>query len=303
MKTINTEVAGILNVTPDSFSDGGLYIDPTKAIAHAMQMFDEGASMVDVGAESTRPGAIALTPKQEWLRLKLVLNELVPTYIGKISVDTYHPETICRTVKNFGSITANDVTGYNNPEMMQITAELGIQCIVSHLPKYCEQNLQQAHADKPIDSINQVRDELLEKREELISAGIKPDMITVDPGVGFGKTMRTNWQLLSFADHVPGINVMIGYSRKRFLYTDEKTGEIIPALMSLKEFAKRDKQNGLTSSANIDKHEAWIREIHEYAGTIAVNAGTKLLRVHDVAFHYDLIKRLGKTRLQTAQLQ
>jgi dihydropteroate synthase len=251
------ELFGILNVTPDSFSDGDLYFDPTKAVAHANSLFDMGANYVDVGAESTRPGADQLTPDQEWQRLKPVLSDLLYAYPDHISLDTYHPETVRRAARDLGSFIINDVTTFNNPEMIEVAAQLHLRCIVSHLPEAYGQDIQEAHRDKPIDSLEQVQEELLTKRTKMISAGINADKIILDPGIGFGKTPELNWELLEFAKYVPDVPVMVGYSRKRFLGV-----------------------NRMDPEPNLD------------AARTAIAAGTRYLRVHDVAAHRQLLNQL-----------
>lgn len=253
-----TELVGVLNVTPDSFSDGGLYEGVEEAVAQTSHLFEAGASIVDIGAESTRPGAEPLTPEQEWQRLAPVLECIIPAYTDSISLDTYHPETIRRAAR-IGSVVVNDVTAFNNPAMREVAADFNFRCIVSHLPGYAGQDIQRAHKEKAVDSVNQVYDELLARRDELIDAGIQKGSIILDPGIGFGKTMDLNWQLLAFASLVADHDVMIGYSRKRFLGEDR-----------------------MSAAPNLE------------AGRIAVEAGAKYLRVHDVAGHYSLLRAMGK---------
>ncbi len=250
-KQSNVKLVGILNVTPDSFSDGGQYFDPTMAISQADKLFADGASIVDVGAESTRPNATKLTADQEWQRLQPVLEVLIHKYTGKISVDTYHPETIRRALA-IGPVIVNDVTGMNTPDMINIVAELKPMVIISHLP---DMDIQLAHQTTPITNVNQVKDDLLAKAQQLIDRGLPINRIILDPGIGFGKTPDVNVQLLKFAELVPSFDVMIGYSRKRFL------GE-----------------NRMELAPNLD------------AGRIAINSGAKYLRVHDVAGHTQIIK-------------
>lgn len=251
----SVELVGILNITPDSFSDGGLYVDAQKAIAHSEELFSQGASYVDIGAESTRPGAERLNADEEWQRLQPVLSSLLFAYPDHISLDTYHPETVRRASRELGSFIINDVTSFNNPEMIAAAAELRLRCVVSHLPEQYGQHIQDAHRDKPVESLEQVMDELLSKRAKMINAGIEAGRIILDPGIGFGKTAELNWQLLEFAKYVPEIEVMVGYSRKRFL--GEERMEPEPNLA---------------------------------AGQIAIDAGTRYLRVHDVVAHRALLK-------------
>ena len=244
------KLVGILNVTPDSFSDGGFYVDPQKAIRQAEQLFNDGADLVDIGAESTRPGAVALSPGEEWSRLEPVLEVLIKRYPHQLSLDTYHPETAKRALE-LGDFIINDVTGFQNPQMVEVVKRFGAKLIVSHLPAL---STAEAHQGKLISEIEQVVDWLKAKHSELVGRGIKPDNIIVDPGIGFGKTPELNWQLLDTAELMPSFDVMIGYSRKRFL------GE-----------------NRLNLEANL------------IAAERAIKHGVAYLRVHDVAGHAQFI--------------
>ena len=245
-----TELVGVLNVTPDSFSDGGQFFDPASAIAQAEQMFEDGAALVDVGAESTRPGASPLTPKEEWQRLEPALGPLLKKFPGRLSVDTYHPETAEKALA-LGDVIINDVTGLNNPAMADVVVDHKARVIISHLPGA---DIQAAHNAEPLDDINTVKSGLLAKAESLQARGLPKENIILDPGIGFGKAMGLNRRLLEFARLVPQYPVMIGYSRKRFL--GEKRMELEPNLE---------------------------------AGRVAVAAGATYLRVHDVAGHKRLL--------------
>lgn len=245
------KLVGILNVTPDSFSDGGYYLDPHTAIAHADELFEQGASIVDVGAESTRPHAKKLDDEQEWARLEPVLFELIVKYPGRISLDSYHPETI-RKACSIGPIIINDVTGFHNPKMINVAIANNAHVIVSHLPG---RDIQRAHDDAPVTTLDEVRDDLLGTVRLLESKGLPRDHIILDPGIGFGKAMELNWELLKFAEAVSGYDVMIGYSRKRFL--GEERMELAPNIA---------------------------------AGKIAIAHGAAYLRVHDVAGHMQLLQ-------------
>ncbi len=245
------QLVGILNITPDSFSDGGDFVDPVAAIAQAEKLFRDGASIVDVGAESTRPKAVALTPDQEWQRLEPVLKVLIPKYPGKISLDSYHPETIERAF-TIGPIIVNDVTGFNSPEMVSVVARLRPpKVIISYLPNM---TIQDAHQIVPVAKIAEVQGGLLAKAKLLEKQGVSRAQIILDPGIGFGKAMELNEELLDFAELVPDYEVMIGYSRKRFL--GENRMELAPNLT---------------------------------AGRRATAHGATYLRVHDVAGHAQLL--------------
>jgi dihydropteroate synthase len=245
-----TQLVGILNVTPDSFSDGGEFDEPATALKQAVRLFDDGASLLDVGAESTRPGAQALSTEAEWQRLSQILQRLIKLYPEHISVDTYHPETAAKALE-LGDVIINDVTGMNNPAMVDLVAGRKTRCVISHLPAA---NPQAAHSGELVDSMRQVVDDLLAKAELLRKKGLPAEKIILDPGIGFGKTEELNWKLLEFAAEVPDYPVMVGYSRKRFL--GDKRMELGPNLE---------------------------------AGRTAIEAGAAYLRVHDVAGHRQLL--------------
>ena len=244
-------LVGILNLTPDSFSDGGQFNRVAAAIDHAAQMIADGAALIDVGAESTRPNAATLSVREEWARLEAVLSVLLNKYPGKISLDTYHPLTVQRAFE-LGPVIVNDVTGMNNPAMVETVLELKARCIISHLPGV---TIQVAHKLAPVKSVTEVKQDLLARKKALVEKGLPASKIILDPGIGFGKSQELNTQLLSFAEEARDHEVMIGYSRKRFL------GE-----------------HRLEIATNLQ------------AGRVAVAAGAKYLRVHDVAGHRQLAR-------------
>lgn len=245
-----TQLVGILNITPDSFSDGGEFTTTEAALAQAAQLFADGAALVDVGAESTRPGATPLTAHEEWERLEPVLLPLLERYPERISLDSYHPETVQRAFKH-GRVIVNDVTGMQNPAMIRVVAAHGATCVISHL---AAADPQSAHAGSLVDDAQVIVDDLLARADVLRAEGLERDQIILDPGIGFGKTPELNRRLLEFARLVPEYAVMIGYSRKRFLGEDRM--EVAPNLA---------------------------------AGRIAIAAGAAYLRVHDVAAHHELV--------------
>lgn len=215
-----THILGILNITPDSFSDGGKYESKKAALAQAAQLFTDGATHIDVGAESTRPQAEPLTPAQEWARLTPILPQLLEEYGGLVSLDSYHPETVEKFLQLGGTII-NDVSGFLHPRMRDLAAEYGAKCIVNHFPA---STVHEVH-ELQIDSVAQVEDELMTRRKELLRAGVAQSQIVLDPGIGFGKTTALNHVLLEFAAVVPDMEVLIGFSKKRFLGEDRKEKE------------------------------------------------------------------------------
>lgn len=253
---VQLELVGIVNVTPDSFSDGAQFFDPEAAVNQARQLFADGAAIVDIGAESTRPGAEQISTAEEWRRLRPVLADLLPEFPGRISLDTRHAEIVRKAAK-FGEFIINDVTTFNDPEMIAVAVETSFMCIVSHLPFWAHGDIQRAHMVKKrlMDSVDEVKAELLERRNDMITAGVAPDKIILDPGIGFGKTPETNRKLVRFAEKVPGIPVLIGYSRKRFLGESQR-------------FSIRANQQ---------------------QGFIAKQTGARYIRVHDVKAHHSLV--------------
>lgn len=254
----NVELVGILNFTPDSFSDGGQYEATEEALQHARHLRSSGAAIIDVGAESTRPGAEPVSADEEWRRLEPVLTKLIPDSRYQISLDTYHPETLRRAAQ-LGTFIINDVTGFTHGAMREVAAQLRVPCILSHLPHAAAGDIQKAHRERKIDSLQQVYEEVLQSRDRLIAAGVAAGDIILDPGVGFGKTRELNWQLLAFGSLVKDHDVMIGASRKRFL--GERRMELSPNLE---------------------------------AARLAVAGGAKYLRVHDVAGHYTFLQSQGQ---------
>lgn len=208
---------GILNVTPDSFSDGGKYFAAEAAIKQAYELVSKGASVVDLGPQSTRPNATRLSADEEWLRLEPVLKGL-GDIDADISIDTFHPTVVSRALRYFPDLIVNDITTAHNPDMRRLVVERGNRIFLSHLPFVADGDPQVAHKQHPlIDDVGTVKNELLIRRQELISLGAQPEHIILDPGIGFGKSMRLNAELVAFAQEVPSIPVLIGFSRKRFI--------------------------------------------------------------------------------------
>jgi dihydropteroate synthase len=250
MNTPTVELVGILNVTPDSFFDGDKYLQPQHALFRAYDLFKHGASFIDVGAEATNPWAEPITAEEEWSRLQPILPQLLDAHPNQISLDTRHAKTAERALK-IAPVILNDVTMFRDPAMVRVAAAYEARCIVSHIPTA---DIKAAHRDATLNDVAAVRDDLLAKREELIAAGVPAENIILDPGIGFGKTMDLNIELLRFAEEVPDIPVMIGYSNKRLI-----------AVMS-----------GLEKT-NIAANLA--------AARIAIESGARYLRVHNVDTH------------------
>jgi dihydropteroate synthase len=208
---------GILNVTPDSFSDGGDFLDPEAAAHRAATMLDEGAHVVDVGGESTRPGSDPVSPEQEVRRVVPVIERLISDRPGAVvSVDTYRAAT-AEAALRAGACVVNDVTALRGDRgMAELVAEAGCPVVFMHMkgePKTMQREPRYG------DVVCEVRDFLAERAEFAVSAGVKPENIIVDPGIGFGKTLNHNLALLRELEVIAdlGFPVLVGASRKRFL--------------------------------------------------------------------------------------
>lgn len=209
-------VMGILNVTPDSFSDGGAYLDADAAIAHGREMAEQGAAIIDVGGESTRPGAEAVAPAEEWRRIEGVVRGLVERGIC-VSVDTRHAEVAAHALAAGASII-NDVSGFRDPAMVALAAKSECGCVVMHM-----QGEPATMQDEPRydDVVDEVRDYLRAQAAMLEENGIAHERICIDPGPGFGKTPQQTIELMrNFHEFARlGYVSMCAVSRKRFLST------------------------------------------------------------------------------------
>ena len=208
---------GILNVTPDSFSDGGDYLDLETAVLRATSMFDEGAHVVDVGGESTRPGSDPVPEEEERRRVVPVIEGIISARPGSlVSVDTYRSRTAEAAIKAGASIV-NDVTALRgDPRMAALAADAGCPLVLMHMlgePKTMQR------APRYDDVVREVRLFLAERAEHALAAGARPENIALDPGIGFGKTPEHNLTLLRHLGSIVdlGFPVMIGTSRKRFI--------------------------------------------------------------------------------------
>ncbi len=244
-------VMGIVNITPDSFSDGGRTLEPAAAMAHAERRVAEGADLLDLGAESTRPGATPVSPEAEWRRLEPVLRAVVGRIAVPISVDTRHAEVAARAI-DAGADVVNDVEGLRDPAMRRVVAERGAAAIVVHMrgtPETMQADL--AYAD--------VRDEVYRwiaaRTDEAAADGIASEQLLVDPGIGFGKSAAQSVELLARAAELRslGYPVVVGASRKSFLGA---------------ALGPRDAEGRLEASVA--------------AAVLAASRGVEVVRVHDV---------------------
>ncbi len=252
-------VMGILNVTPDSFSDGGRYGDLGRAVVRAWEMVEEGAAIIDVGGESTRPGADPVEEEEELRRVIPVIERLVSEEIPvPLSIDTSKP-AVMRAAASAGAGMINDVRALREPGALEAAAESGLPVCLMHMQGE-PRSMQQAPVYEHV--VAEVTAFLRERISVCISAGIPPERLVVDPGFGFGKTLRHNLTLLARLDtfQVLGMPLLVGISRKRML------GE-------------------LTGREMEDRMPAGLA-----AHLLAVERGARIVRTHDVAPTADALK-------------
>jgi dihydropteroate synthase len=209
-------LVGVLNVTPDSFSDGGEFFGPGRAVARAASLLDEGAQIVDVGGESTRPGSDPVSPEEELRRVMPVVRGILAARPeAVVSIDTYRAST-AEAALDAGAGVVNDVTALGDPRMAYLVAERGCLVVLMHMrgePKSMQQDPRYENV------VREVRDFLAARAERAVRAGVEKKNIVLDPGIGFGKTLEHNLTLLNRLDVLVelGFPVLVGASRKSFL--------------------------------------------------------------------------------------
>ncbi|WP_423921264.1 dihydropteroate synthase [Frigoribacterium sp. 2-23] len=247
-----TLVMGILNVTPDSFSDGGRYVDVDDALDHARQMVAAGADIIDVGGESTRPDATRVDPREEQRRVLPIVRQLVSEGT-RVSIDTMNAATAYAAVEK-GADIINDVSGgLADRFMAQVAADTGRTFVAMHWRGHLDGSSDTHYDDAP----TQVRDELRQRVAELVVQGVDPERLVLDPGLGFSKDAVQNWQVLASLPELTrlGLPLLVGASRKRFL------GELLPPE------ARPEARDPATAVVSV----------------LAAQAGAWAVRVHDVA--------------------
>ena len=261
-----TEIIGILNVTPDSFSDGGRYEDLEAAVEHALAMVAAGASFIDVGGESTRPGAERIDADLEKSRVLPVIEQLVAHGV-KVSIDTMNAATAAAAAEA-GASMINDVSGgLADRGMRRVMAETGLDCVIMHWRGASAKMQEYANYG---DVVRTVREELKQRIAELIVVGVDPAKIILDPGLGFAKTAQHNWQLLSRINELAtlGHRILIGTSRKSFF------GELLPDTAPATD---RDFVTAVTS-ALATQAGVWGVRVHDVAASkLAIEVGTAWL--------------------------
>src|SRR5699024_5793948 len=246
-----TKIMGVLNVTPDSFSDGGRYFDHDRAIAHGLELIDTGADIIDVGGESTRPGSVRVDEDEELRRVVPVIRELAAAG-AVISVDTMRAR-VARESLAAGAHIINDVSaGQSDPTMLDLAAESAAPIVLMHWRGYLDQASATFHYD---DVVAEVITELRTRIDEAIAVGVDPANIIVDPGLGFSKNAEHNWQILGAHDH----RLLVAASRKRFI-----SSLISPEDPKLAEQTAKD-QATATISALSAQAGAWAVRVHDPA--------------------------------------
>ena len=207
---------GILNITPDSFSDGGNYIETEEAIKRALKIVEEGADIIDIGAESSRPGCAPVSEEEELKRLIPILEALKDKVKLPISIDTYKAKVAEEAIKRGASII-NDISGFKkDKDMAKVVAETGVYCVLMHMRRDPNNMHENPHYN---DVVEEVFEELKESIAIAKNAGVKDDKIILDPGIGFAKDFNHNMELLKKLDKfiALGYPLLMGVSRKRFI--------------------------------------------------------------------------------------
>mgnify|MGYP002784396321 CR=1 FL=1 len=260
MPRIKTSLVGIINVTPDSFSDGGSSVHFEEASALARKMVKEGASVIDIGAESTRPGAKTISPDEEWKRLGPALEAIRKTDLNAwISVDTRNFETAQKAIL-LGIDWINDVSGLENQKMIELVANNAVNVVVMHnLGIPADKNLTISENENPVQIVTEwAKNKIL----QLEKYGIKKERIIFDPGIGFGKTAQQSLDIVMNIASLRqlGVRLLVGHSRKSFLniFTEKKPEQ-------------RDYETSIFSS-------------------YLANAGVDYLRVHNISVNKNAIE-------------
>ncbi len=256
---------GVLNVTPDSFSDGGRYIEPSAAVAHACAMIEQGADLIDIGAESSRPGSEPVDQEEEIRRLIPVVKEVCRRTTVPVSIDTTKA-VVARLALEAGAHIINDISALRfDPRMGEVIAEAGAGLVLMHMQGR-PGTMQQAPRYENV--VQDVRRFFIERMEAACSAGIDQEQILLDPGIGFGKNLSHNLTLLAELDQLVALGrpVLVGVSRKAFI--EQVLGRPVGERM-------------MGTAAAV---------------AVAVLQGARVLRVHDVGPMRDVVKMVTAIR-------
>jgi dihydropteroate synthase len=260
-------VMGVINVTPDSFSDGGSFADTDTAVKHGLQLLAEGADILDVGGESTRPGADRVDAETERSRVEPVVAELAAAG-ALVSVDTMRASTAAAALAA-GARIVNDVSGgLADPDLPRVVAEAGVPYVVMHWRAHSSRMQEHAQYD---DVVADVSAELCERLDGVVAAGVRPEQVVLDPGLGFAKNAEHNWALLARLDALVALGrpILIGASRKSFL------GALLAGDDGPRPVDERDDATAAVSA-------------------LAAHAGAWGVRVHDVRASADAVRVVAR---------
>lgn len=266
-----TLVMGILNATPDSFADGGAYPDPGRAVEAALALEEAGADIIDVGGESTRPGAVRLSAAEEAGRVVPVLRRLAPQLRAPVSIDTYKAE-VARQALDHGAAIVNDVSALgHDPGLAAVVAEAGVPLVLMHMRGRSRDMYRYADYD---DVVRQVVDELGSAIDRATAAGVSRSQLVVDPGLGFAKRSAQTFAVLAQLDALAVLDrpILVGPSRKSFL--QEAVGERPPG----------DREWGTAAAV-----------------ASAVLLGAHVVRVHGVREMVQVVRTVDRVRADMAQ--
>lgn len=257
-----TKLMGIVNVTPDSFFDGGRFFNPEEAIAQGLKLHQDGADMLDIGGESSRPGAAEVSEADELARVIPVIRGLKERQPLPLSIDTTKAKVAAAAIEA-GATFINDISGFNDPAMREVAASTDAELCVMHMQGTPQ--TMQMHPEYPEGVIPHLMRWFDQRVDLLIKSGIKEKRLVLDPGIGFGKTVADNLEILQNLAHIKtlGFPLLLGVSRKSFMgkLLQKKANELLPAT--------------LATSAFLVMH------------------GVDILRIHDVREHRDLIVLLS----------
>lgn len=258
-------VMGVLNITPDSFSDGGDFLDPQRAVAGGIELAEQGAAIIDIGAESTRPGSKPVSSEEQIKRVLPVIEKLAAKIKIPISIDSRDFQTT-KAALGAGASIINDITALDDERMISLAAEKNVPAILMHIQNSPENMQIEPHYN---NVVKEVFDYLIKKAKIAEQAGIEKQNIFIDPGIGFGKTLEHNLDLLRNIDVFVNseYRVLLGASRKKFIGT--LTGKNAP----------KDRIFGTAAAV-----------------AIAAAKGVSIVRVHDVAQMLDVVKVANKLR-------
>ena len=265
---------GVINVTPDSFSDGGEYADVDRAVDHGLALLRDGADILDVGGESTRPGAERVSPEEERRRVEPVVAALAAAG-AVVSIDTMRASTAAAAL-TAGASVVNDVSGGQaDPDLPRLVGEAGVPYVVMHWRGHSDR--MQEHADYA-DVVGEVRDELAKRLDDVVAAGVAPEQVVLDPGLGFATRGEHTWTLLAHLDRLIDLGrpLLVGASRKSFL------GALL---------GEHGSESGPRPPADRDDATAALT-------VVAAQAGAWAVRVHAVRASADAVRVVQRLRTE-----